>query len=89
MNKLKIVHVISVLLTGGAERLITDLVHFSDKSKFEVSVLTVCEKTGSIFEKELEEKGIKIHSLNVPLEKYIDRNTLRRYLYYLSIIPKM
>lgn len=60
MNKPKFVHVISVLLTIGTERLITYLVHFLDKSKFEVSVLIVCEKTRSIFEKELEEKGVKI-----------------------------
>lgn len=88
MTKLKVVHVISAFLTSGAERLVTDLVRFSDQTKFEVSVLSICE-TSSVYEKELKEKGFKIYSLNVPLEKYLDRNALRRYLYNLSIIPKM
>jgi glycosyltransferase involved in cell wall biosynthesis len=85
MAKLKVLHVIPTLLTGGAERLVTDLVIFSDRSKFEVSVLSIC-KTESIFEKELEEKGFKIHSLNFPLEKYLDHK--KRYLYYLPIVLK-
>jgi len=88
MTRLKVVHIIPNLLTGGAERSVTYLVRFSDPAKFEVSVILVYEKLGSAFEKELEEQGYKIYSLGVP-KRYITSRNIKRYFYYMRAIFRM
>ena len=60
---MKILHVISSLEVGGAQRLLSDLLPLVAKENL-VSLL-VFKNTDTIFEQYIKEKGIIINSLNV------------------------
>jgi len=58
MKKIKIIHVIGQLTCGGAEKLLLDLCRKIDKSKFEVSVLSI--KGRGVLTEKFEAAGIKV-----------------------------
>jgi len=58
-RKLRVLHVIPNFGTGGAERLVIDLMKATDKERFEVAAVSLYSETGTIFEKEIKENGIK------------------------------
>lgn len=60
MKKIKVLHIIPYLATGGAEKLVFDLVCNIDADRFEVTVLCLYPKGGWSFEKELYRLGHKV-----------------------------
>ena len=67
MEKIKVIHFIYGLTTGGAETLVKDYALLMDKSKFEITVLCF-EKRNSPYDTLFEKKGVKVI--------YIDKDTL-------------
>lgn len=63
-RKLRVLHVIPNFGTGGAERLVIDLMKATDKERFEVAAVSLYSETGTIFEKEIKENGLNIYFLN-------------------------
>jgi len=63
MMKIRILHIIPNLNTGGAERLVVNLLEAIDKEKFEVAVCSLYDKSSSPFEEHLEKNGIPIYYL--------------------------
>ncbi|MGG3478579.1 glycosyltransferase [Peribacillus frigoritolerans] len=63
MKKIKILHVIPDFGTGGAEKLVLDLLSNYDKSKFTMAVLSLYNKSNTIYEKQLEKKGVEVFYL--------------------------
>lgn len=59
----KIFHIIPSLNSGGAERMLFNLVKNSDKSRFTHCIITL--KPGEFYEQELENHGIKIYRYNL------------------------
>ena len=78
---MKILHVITSLYTGGAERLLVDLLpklNEGGKNKVELLLLNGVETP---FKKELMQKGIKIHSMSMTNDVYNPRKmfAVRRF----------
>lgn len=73
---MKILHVITSLRTGGAEHLMVDLLPRLRDLGNEVELL-LFDGTRTAFYKELELKGIKIHSLSIGCNVYHPRNIFR------------
>jgi glycosyltransferase involved in cell wall biosynthesis len=65
--KIKVLHIIPDLGSGGAERLVVDLVKFTDKSKFDVRVCVLYDKKGTPLEEELDDLKIKTYYLGKKL----------------------
>ncbi len=64
-QKIRVLHVLPFFLSGGVERLVIDLMEHLDKERFEVAAVSLFPKTGSIFEKDIEEKKLKVYYLNL------------------------
>jgi glycosyltransferase involved in cell wall biosynthesis len=62
--KKKILYILPWLNTGGAEKLVVDYALNFDSEAYEVMVLSVFGRHETIFEKKLEEKGIRLISIN-------------------------
>jgi len=62
-RKLHVLHIIPNLGTGGAERLVVNLVKSFDKDRFDVAVCILYPKSGTTFEKHLEKSEIPIYYL--------------------------
>ncbi len=73
---MKILHVITSLRTGGAEHLMVDLLPQLRELGNEVELL-VFDGTRTDFYEELEQKGIKIHSLGTGGNVYHPRNIFK------------
>jgi glycosyltransferase involved in cell wall biosynthesis len=58
MKKIKIIHIITSLNFGGAERLLLDLARHLDKERFEVKVATVVG--GGLLQSEFEKAGVPV-----------------------------
>lgn len=56
---MKILHIITSLELGGAERLLTELVPYQKNSGHFVKVMILSDK-GAVFKKELEERGVEV-----------------------------
>ena len=85
---MRILHVITSLQTGGAERLMVDLLpSFRDGGKNHVELL-LFNGNDMTFAKELEQKGIKIHLLSYSENVYNPLNILKlvRYMGQFDII---
>lgn len=84
---MKILHVITSLRTGGAEHLMVDLLPRLRDLGNEVELL-VFDSTLTAFYEELEQKGIKIHSLGIGGNVYHPRNIfeLRKFIGKYDII---
>ncbi|WP_340371771.1 glycosyltransferase [Peribacillus sp. FSL E2-0218] len=63
MKKIKILHIIPDFGTGGAEKLVLDLLSNYDKSKFTMAVLSLYNKSDTIYEKQLEKIGVEVFYL--------------------------
>jgi len=59
MKKLKIVHIVQSLETGGAEKLLTDL-SISCKEQFDITVISQYKKGNYQYEKLLDDNNIKV-----------------------------
>jgi hypothetical protein len=65
MNKiLRALHVIPNFGPGGAERLLVNLLEEFDRERFEVAAVSLYPETGTILEREIREKGLKVYYLN-------------------------
>lgn len=83
---MKVLHIISSLETGGAQKLLSDLIPYQIKAGVETEVL-VYREISSKYENELQSKGIKIHYLNIDNLKSINViKGIRRYIKNYDII---
>ncbi|QZY55557.1 glycosyltransferase [Crassaminicella profunda] len=64
MNRKKIVHIISNFKIGGAQKLLLDLINNSNKSLFDVSVISLYNKTNNSLANEFEKADCPIYYLN-------------------------
>jgi len=62
--KLRVLHVIPNFGSGGAERLVVDLLDNSDKERFEMAAVSLYPESRTNLEKELKRKEIKVFYLN-------------------------
>lgn len=76
--KIKVLHIIPNLGTGGAEKLLLDLLSNYDKSKFEMAVLSLYDKSHTIYEDQLEKIGIEVFHLGK--KPGIDISMIRKIL---------
>ncbi len=85
---MRILHVITSLQTGGAERLIVDLLPRLRASGRNVVELLLFDGTQTPFMEILEEKGVKIHKLTIGGRVYSPLNIFRmiRYIVQYDII---
>lgn len=63
-NKIKVLHIIPDFGTGGAERLVVDLMDYADKKQFEVATVSLYPEKGTILEKEIRKKELKVYYLD-------------------------
>ena len=85
---MKILHVITSLYTGGAERLMVDLLPLlKDNGNNEVDLLLI-NGVETLFKKEIEQKGVKVFSLSSTNDVYNPKNInrMRPYLKQYDII---
>lgn len=64
MKKLRVLHVMPKFGTGGAERLVVNLLEATNKDRFEAVAVSLYPESGTLFEKEIKEKGLKVFFLN-------------------------
>lgn len=62
-RKPRVLHIIPNFATGGAERLVVNLLKAIDKEKFEVAACSLYAESNTAFEKQLEKYGIQIYYL--------------------------
>jgi glycosyltransferase involved in cell wall biosynthesis len=66
-QKIRVLHIIPQLVSAGAERLVLDLIKYSDSEKYEMAAVSLFSYTGKPLEVEAEESGIKIFYLSKKL----------------------
>jgi glycosyltransferase involved in cell wall biosynthesis len=64
MKKIRILHIIPNFGTGGAERLVVSLLEATDKERFEAAAVSLYQETGTLIEKEIKEKRLKVYYLD-------------------------
>ncbi|MGE5632752.1 MAG: glycosyltransferase family 4 protein [Caulobacteraceae bacterium] len=64
MGKIRILHIVEGFTTGGVEKLVLDLLTNHDKNAFDMAALSILPKSDLIFEKELENAGVKVFYLS-------------------------
>jgi sugar transferase (PEP-CTERM/EpsH1 system associated) len=63
-RKVRVLHIIPNFGPGGAERLVLDLMEATDKERFEVAAVSLYPESGTILEREIKKKGLKVYFLN-------------------------
>lgn len=63
-RKFRVLHIIPNFGIGGAERLVVNLLTAIDKEKFEVAAVSLYRESGTILEREIREKGLKVYYLD-------------------------
>lgn len=63
-EKVRVLHILPNFGPGGAERLVVNLMEAADKERFEVAAVSLYPESGTILEKEIKEKGLKVYFLN-------------------------
>lgn len=74
--KMKILHVINSLSTGGAEKLVADLAPLQRECGHEVEVLLLCGGE-SVFRVSLEKSGVRVYDFGSGVSVYSPLNILR------------
>ena len=77
-RKIKVLHIIPDLGTGGAERLVLDLIKYGNHKRFQFYLVSLYPKTDNYITKELDDLGLKVFylekktgpSLNIVFELY-------------------
>lgn len=64
MKKIRILHIIPNFGNGGAERLVLNLLEATDKERFEAAAVSLYPESGTLIEKEIKEKGLKVYYLD-------------------------
>lgn len=62
-EKIRVLHIIPNFGPGGAERLVVDLMQAADKERFEVAAVSLYPESGTILEREIRAKGLKVYYL--------------------------
>lgn len=65
-GKIKIVHIIPTLAMGGAERILTDLVRYGNREKYDFAVVTIVD--GGPFEQDIRALGVPYYPLKKTTE---------------------
>jgi len=63
-RKLRVLHILPDFGSGGAERLVVDLLAIADKTRFESAAVSLYLESGTILDKEIKAKGLKVYYLN-------------------------
>jgi len=63
-NKVRVLHIIPDFGSGGAERLLVDLLQATDTDRFEVAAVSLYPRRGTILDKEINDKELKVFYLN-------------------------
>lgn len=63
-DKVRVFHVLPNFGPGGAERLVVALMEATDRTRFEVAAVSLYPESGTILEREIQEKGLKVYFLN-------------------------
>jgi len=64
MKIVKVLHIIPNFGIGGAERLVVNFLEAFDRKRFEMAVVSLYPETGTILEREIREKWLKVYYLN-------------------------
>ncbi len=64
MKKVRVLHIVPNFSPGGAERLVVDLMEATDEGRFEVVAVSLYPESGTILEREIKAKGLKVYFLN-------------------------
>lgn len=76
-RKMRVMHVIPTFGTGGAERLVVDLLEASDREQYELAVVSLYPEIGTMLEKEIRMKSHRV----IFLDKHLGID--------LGLIPKL
>ena len=61
---MKITHIINALETGGAERLLTEMLPLMQAAGHEVNIVLL-KSTNDVFEQKLKQLGIRVEAVNI------------------------
>ena len=87
MDKIKVVHIISNMNDGGAQRIVLNYINdFVNNQDIEVQLLVLEEKNSSYYNKELDNVNIKVDYLNCFEKKYNNRYIQFIYKYVICNI---
>jgi len=64
LRKIRILHIIPNFGIGGAERLVVNILEAFDRKRFEMAVVSLYSEIGTILEREIREKWLKVYYLN-------------------------
>ena len=64
MEKVKVLHILPSFGPGGAERLVVDLMEAMDRERFEVAAVSLYPESGTLLEREIRAKGLRVFYLN-------------------------
>jgi len=63
-RKLRVLHILPDFGSGGAERLVVDLLAATDKTRFDAAAVSLYSENGTILDKEIKARGLKVYYLN-------------------------
>lgn len=63
-RKLKVLHIVPNFGTGGAEKLVVDLLLNYNKNEFDVAALSLYPKANTMYEQKMDENNIKVYYLD-------------------------
>ncbi|MBL6467321.1 MAG: glycosyltransferase, partial [Prevotellamassilia sp.] len=73
---MKITHIINALETGGAERLLTDMLPLMQAAGHEVNIVLL-KSTNDVFEQKLKQLGIRVEAVNICAGRYNPLNAFK------------
>jgi len=76
---IKVLHIIPSLAVGGAEKLVSDMVEFADRSRFDVAVMRITGTDSFLVEK-LTSKGYQVYTIVLDYEAIAPSKVIRRLL---------
>lgn len=81
MEKIKIVHIITGLGSGGAEHMLYKILRYTDKKKYHHEVISLLDE--GVYGKKIKDLGIKVHCLNIN-----KKNIIKSIIYTRDICKK-
>ena len=73
---MKITHIINALETGGAERLLTEMLPLMQAAGHEVNIVLL-KSTNDVFEQKLKQLGIRVEAVNICAGRYNPLNAFK------------
>jgi glycosyltransferase involved in cell wall biosynthesis len=63
-RRVRVLCVIPSFITGGAERIVLDLMHFLDRQRFDIATISLFPYSGMVFEREAADAGLQVFYLS-------------------------